>query len=362
MSECSIKSLATRIKSAGAPTDAQLALIRTYTLADMPADQLYVRSFVLGHNCIDRDGEAFDEGLLANFKDTLPGKGAYIKHPTGWQGDSGPAEGRWFAANLQTMSLAEARTYLREPSLALPPDRSAVTLLMGDAYFAKTADNASLLTKVDAGIAGDVSLGFGYDHCDTIKDANGLELQAKRLMGPGEALEASLVWLGAQPGARAVKAANSTNSQIEDSAMDLKETQTKLTAVEDQVKSLTPHAAFVTDLKTALGTEHAALATDAKGLASAAVAGQRYKTRLIDELVTADRQKGIVGDKPEEVAELKASYAALSLTHLEKMHVASEKGAKGGSQIRGSDPNASDVDLKDALPKDHALAGLLQFN
>ena len=364
MSECSIKAMNLRIKSAGAPSDAQLAVIRQYTLADMAADQLYVRSFALGHNCIDRDGEAFDEGLLTDFARTLPGKGAYIKHPTSYDGDSGPAEGRWFSANLQTMSLNDARSFLREPNLTLPPDRNAVTLLMGDAYFAKTSDNAPLLTKVDAGIAGDVSLGFGYDHCDSIKDANGLELQAKRLMGPGEALEASLVWLGAQPGARAVKAANSTRIQTEDSAMDLKETQTQLTAANDQVKSLAPHAAFVADLKTALGTDHAALATDAKALASAAAAGQRYKTRLVDELVAIDRQKGVVGDKPEDVADVKASYGALSLTHLEKLHAAAEKAAPAtGTHIEGGDPNAhaARVDTKSALPEGHALTGLLQF-
>ncbi|MDR3389931.1 MAG: hypothetical protein P4L92_23080 [Rudaea sp.] len=355
------KSVHLRVKSAGAPSDAQLALIRNYTLADMAADQLYVRSFALGHNCIDRDGEAFDEGLLTNFAASLPGKGAYIKHPTSWQGDGGPAEGRWFAANLQTMSLADARTFLREPGLMLPPDRNAVTLLMGDAYFAKTAENAPLLTKIDAGIAGDVSLGFSYDHSETIKDANGLELQATRLMGPGEALEGSLVWLGAQPGARAVKSANSTSTQREDSAMDLKEAQTQLAAAQDQVKTLTPAATFATELKTALGTENAALANDAKALAAAVVAGQKYRSRLITELVAHDRQEGVVGDKPEDVADVTASYGALSLAHLEKLHAAAEKNAKGGSQIQGSDPNAQRTDTK-AAPEGSVLANPLLFN
>lgn len=360
MSHEAAKSLGLRIKGAGAPTDAQLGLIRQYTLADMPADQLYVRTFVLGHNCIDRDREAFDEGLLADFARTLPGKGAYIKHPTGWNGDGGPAEGRWFDAEVQTMSLDDARKFLREPSLQLPPDRSAVKLIFGDAYFVKTPENQSLLLKIDGGIAGDVSLGFGYDHAETIKDSNGLELQAQRLMGPGCALEGSLVWLGAQPGARAVKAATSTNTLSEENAMDLKEAQTKLTDAENQVKALTPHQVFRAELKTALGADHAALCDDAKALGAAAIAGTRYKARLVDELVAGDRQKGIVGDKPEDVADMKASYSALSLTHLEKLHAVAEKSAPDKPGIRGGDPNASDVNNK-ALGTDHPLDGLLQF-
>lgn len=366
MSHEQTKSLNLRVKSAGAPSDQQLGQIRQYTLADMSADQLYVRSFVLGHNCVDRDGEVFDEGLLSNFAGTLPGKGAYIKHPSSWEGQGDLAEGRWFGTNLQTMSLQDARTFLREPSLQLPPDRSAVTVLMGDAYFAKTPDNASLLTKVDAGIVGDVSLGFCFDHTETIKDANGLELQAQRLMGPGEAREASLVWLGAQPGARAVKSAT-RNSTTEENAMDLKEAQTQLTAAQDQVKTLQPGHNFHVALKTALGTDNAKLADDAGELAKAALAGVKYKSTLIDSLVASERQKGVLGDSKEEVDDAKASYAALSVSHLQRLVTASEKSAAAATttaQIVDGDPNTNPglkgAGAKDGeLPADHPLTCLL---
>ena len=41
------KTLALHIKSAGDPSADQLAAIRRYTLADLPAEKLYVRTFVV---------------------------------------------------------------------------------------------------------------------------------------------------------------------------------------------------------------------------------------------------------------------------------------------------------------------------
>ncbi|MEO7200377.1 MAG: hypothetical protein ABIY56_09205, partial [Dokdonella sp.] len=201
------KSLALHVKEAVAADDATLAAIRAFTLRDFAADELQIREYVLAHNCIDRDNEIFDEAVLDDFARALPGKGVYIKHPTSWQGDGGPAEGRVYAATTQTMSLDEARTMLREPNLQLPPDRTAAKLLLASAFFAKTPDNTSLLIKQDAGIAGDVSVGFTATGPVSVTDAQGNELTAKRWMAPANALEMSLVWLGAQQGARAVKSA-----------------------------------------------------------------------------------------------------------------------------------------------------------
>ena len=59
----SAKSMPARSKSAGTPSEQQMAAIRPFCLSDISADQIYARQFVLAHNCIDRDDEAFDEGL-----------------------------------------------------------------------------------------------------------------------------------------------------------------------------------------------------------------------------------------------------------------------------------------------------------
>lgn len=360
------KMMPARSKGAGTPSDTQLAQIRAFCLNDMAADQLYTRSFVLAHNCIDRDSEVFDESLLGDFARTLPGKGIFIKHPNGWDGDTGPAEGKWYGAQLQTLSLDEARTMLKEPDLTLPPDRSTVTLLLADGYFAKTPDNTTLLTKMDAGIAGDVSIGFCATARVAIKDAQGRELQAQRITGPGEAFEGSLVWLGAQPGARAIKSATPLNSQREAPAMDQKDFDTQITAAKGQITALEPHKQFRDSLKAALGKDHESLADDPATLAALALAGKSASAAMVDDLVAGDRQQGAVGDKPEEVAAAKAAYASLPFAQLKTLHTMAQKRAGGGvattrATAQDGDPNNTGANGEKAFGDDHPLAGLLQF-
>lgn len=339
MSTGAAKSLHLRIKSAGVPSDAQLAVIRQFTLADMAADQLYVRTFIIAHNAIDRDDECFDDGLLSDFARTLPGKGLFIKHPLGWDGDTGPGEGRWFDAHTERVSLEDARKLLREPMLTLPPDRTDVTLLYADAYLAKTADNGALLTKLDAGIAGDVSIGFTYDSCKRLHDREGRELNSFRLSGPGEALEASLVWLGAQPGARAVKHAqrrnpeNTMDPQTQKQLDDLKaERDTHKAAADSNAKAASSLAA----LKAALG-DNATLLDDPAALAETLSAGKDYRASLIDTIVAGERHKGLVGDTDADVQAAKSAYAALPASKL-KVLAATLGNIKGA--IAGPDPNS----------------------
>jgi len=361
------KVMPARSKSAGAPSDAQLAQILAFCLnQEMSADQLYTRSFVLAHNCIDRDNEVFDEGVLADFAKTLPGKGIFIKHPNSWDGDSGPAEGKVYNATLQTMSLAEAQAYLKEPNLTLPPDRSMVTLLTTDGYFAKTPENTALLTKMDAGIAGDVSIGFSATSRVPIKDAQGRELQACRILGPGEGLEQSLVWLGAQPGARAVKGATRSNqNHSEETDMDQKEFDTQLAAEKaktaaEAAKALANETAktALEALKNALGKDHAALADNPAELATLALAGKAARESLVDDVIADLRQKGAVGDKPEEVQAAKKAYAGMPFAHLKALAGTSGKAANDApprSPMANGNPNVTGA--KDAPP-----AGCLAAN
>jgi len=360
------KRLGISVKGAGVPTQDQLAAINQFTLKDMTADELYVRTFVLAHSFIDRDNEVFDESLLADFARTIPGKGIFVEgHPTSWGGDQGPPEGKWFGAKTQTMTPDEARAILRDPTLQLPPDRNMATLLYADVYFVKTSENAALLTKMDAGIGIDVSVGFGANTRVPLTDAQGRELQAMRLMGPGEAYEGSLVWLGAQPGARAIKGKKSNSH--EDRSMDPqnKDLQQQLDTANTTIKGLEPHKNFREALKSALGADHAALADNPAQLAALAVAGKSYRATMIDDLIRFDRQKGAVGDKPEDVAAAKAAYEAFELSSLKTLHGIAEKSAKGGGAgITGTDPNNTGaqpavVDSKAALPKDSPLNNAL---
>jgi hypothetical protein len=353
------KSLALHAKSAGEPTAEQLSAIRRYTLAEIPADKLYVRTFVVAHNAIDRDNECFGEDVLADFARTLPGKGLHIKHPTGWDGDSGPAKGRWFGAQLVRMSHDEARALLREPAMKWPPGATDAVLLMGDAYKVRTAGNADLLDELDGGIAGDVSVGFGAKGPERVMDDSGIELNVWRWKGPGEAFEASLVWLGAQPGARAVKSA-SRNTGADD--MNLQEqldaATTKAAGLQRDLDAAKPAADMVKGLRTALG-DHAHLVDKPDELAATVKAAGVYRDQLIDEIVAAERKAGFCGDTDEDVTAAKAIYAGDPLDRLEA-RAKRLRGSVPVPRVAGSDPgeqSPAPADTKGAFTANPALAG-----
>lgn len=345
------KTLSVAIKSAGEPTAEQMTAIRAYTLADVPAEKLYVRTFALAHNAIDRDNEAFDEGLLADFARTLPGKGLFIKHPTGWDGDSGPGKGRWFGARTERMGLDEAREMLRAPDLQWPPGTETAVLLMADAYLVRTAGNADLLDEIDGGVVSDVSIGFRANTREGITDADGHELTSTRLLGPGEALEGSLVWLGAQPGARAIKNANRTTGTEETDVTVTKEqyeaAKTAQTAAEEKAANLQrdldaakPAAEEIKALRTALGDD-AHLIDKPEVLADAVKANAAYRDGLVDSIVAAERALGLCGDDAEAVEAAKAIHAGESTARLKTL--ADHYGARTpkGSRMPAGDPAAT---------------------
>lgn len=359
MTTAALKSLHLRIKSAGTPSDAQLSMIRKYTLADMTADQLYVRTFVLAHNAIDRDNEAIDDALLSDFARTLPGKGLFIKHPLGWDGDTGPGEGRWFDARVERMSLDAAREFLREPNLTLPPDRNDVSLLYADAYIARTSENDALLVKIDAGVVSDVSIGFNYAEIKRLVDGDGRELNAWRYLGPGEALEGSLVWLGAQPGARAVKNANRNPENPVNTAT--KSVQEQLDSAQSDLATATTALASANSTLDAIRaalTDDAALVDNPTELAALVRAGKDYRGELVDAIVAGERHRGLIGDTPEDVAAAKSAYAVLPASKLKVLakSLGATAGGKSGSGggIKPADPNTSAPGTK-ALSADSPL-------
>ena len=325
-------------KAASAPSSEQLAAINAFTLRDFTPEELHVRTFVLAHNCVDRDGECFHEDLLADFAASLPGKGLFVKHPTSYDGDTSPGEGLFFAAKVDTMSLESARELMRGQDLQLPPDRNQVSVLLADAYLPKTADNGALLTKLDAGVACYVSIGFTASGRQPVMDAQGNEYELRRWAAPGEAHEGSLVWLGAQPGARAVKSAPRT----EDNTMNLQE---QLDAANTSIKTLTTErdaakvvAATHDALKGALG-ESATLADSPVQLASLAMAGKAYRDELIETIVKADRLAGTVGDDEAAVKAATDEYAALPIATLKRLASAAKAAAPGDGAVAGGDPN-----------------------
>lgn len=355
MSTAATKSLHLRVKSAGVPSDAQLSLIRRYTLAEIAVEDLYVRTFAIAHNAVDRDSEVIDDALLADFARTLPGKGLFVRHPLGFDGDSGPGEGRWFDARVERMTLDAARELLREPTLTLPPGRTDVTLLYGDAYIARTDDNAALLKKIDAGVAGDVSIGFNFRDTERVLDDEGRELNIYRYLGPGEALEASLVWLGAQPGARAVKHAprNSENMKMPPVTKTAQEQLDSVSAdLATAQSALDAATKTIADLRAALGDD-APLVDEPAEMAALVRAGKSYRADLVDAIIAGERHRGTVGDSADDVAAAKSAYAALPTAKLKTLAGTLGK-TTGRPAVTGGDPNGTAPGTK-SLAADHPL-------
>lgn len=354
MSEARTKSVALCMKAAGEPSAAQLAAIRTFTLRDFKPEELVVREFVLAHNAIDRDNEVMDEQLLADFARTIPGKGTYIKHPAGWKGDGGPAEGRVFGARLERMTFEKAREVLREPNLKFPPDRHEAVLLYTDTYFVKTTENEPLLLKMDAGIAGDISIGFNAADITPVRDAEGRELRAYRWLSPGEALEQSLVWLGAQPGARATKSAPRETDTMSGDANEtkIKSLETDCANHKAAAEKNAGAATLVAGIKAALGDANAKHLDDAKGAALLITAGLAYRKSLVDDIVTAERHLKITGDTPEHVKAATDFYGDMPTERLEAMRKQLQARVPAGSTIvPGDDPTRAPGEPKTEADK-----------
>jgi len=278
-------------------SDEQLVKINQYTLKDVSADDVYVRSFLIAHNFLDRDNERFNEELLDDFAKTLHGKGFFVEgHPSSWSGKGGPGEGLFFDVSTENMSPEEFKSLTgEEPNL--PEGIETVKVLSGWAYVLKLESNSDTLKKIDAGIYRYISVGFNAPRTIVI-DAKGNEMYGEYQVH-GEALEASLCWLGAQPGASAMKACtnckNKNHKKEEGEKMDID--ILKLLG-EKLGKELTEDNAIkmVTDL---LAEKDQTI----KELKAHAADGKAYRTHLVDEVIRFGTMIDDVTSEPDKQKE-----------------------------------------------------------
>jgi hypothetical protein len=88
----------------------------------------------------------------------------------------------------------------------LPEGMQKVKVLWGWVYMLKAQFNEEMTANIDAGIYRHASIGFKAADITPIKGQYDNILYYE-YVPPGEALEGSIVWLGAQPGATAQKGA-----------------------------------------------------------------------------------------------------------------------------------------------------------
>jgi len=328
----------------GMPSAAQLDLINHYTVREHTAEETYTRQMFLAHNALDRDKEIISDELIVQLATTLPGKGLFVKHPNSWDGDSGPGEGRFYQASIVEMSFDQARAALKSPDLKWADESQTAKLLQASFYMVKSAAPEGLIEKIDAGIAGDVSISFGYAESVPVIEDN--KTTARRLLGPGEAYEGSLVWLGAQPGARITK--NHSRDQFKnpdkkteeflmpDNTELLDSLKADKTALSNQVTSLTDQLSAVKSVFSDIEN------TDFAAIKALSEHGQKYNDSLVDDVVSARRQLGMIdGDDKDAVAAAKALYASFTIEQLisESKTLAKALGDGDSSGNASDDPN-----------------------
>ncbi len=186
-------------------TDEQLVKINTFAPNPLTKDQVYYVKLLMAHNGIDRDVERFSEDFLVELARTLPGKGFFVEgHPGGWGGSGGPGEGIHFDSQVEQMTPEEFKAITNE-DIKLPDGITTVHALISHAYMIPLQSNSDTRIKIDGGIIRFSSIGFKGPFY-SITDDNGNHIYGE-YRPKGEALEGSLVWLGAQPGAGVMKGA-----------------------------------------------------------------------------------------------------------------------------------------------------------
>lgn len=207
------------------PAASDLAILSDpdFAGADVAAEDVITRRMLLCHDQYDRTFERFPKEYLQRFAETLPGKSVLPGHDTG-----ALPLARFFKARVSRVDEQEfpvltrrERKSAEEPAgFELKPAR--VSYL--DAGFYYGSDDASLDKKIKLGVYRSVSIGFRFDDvmCDVCNksyfsdcphlagrwdDGKLTTLTYGGDAQKAEALEGSIVYLGAQPQARIQKQA-----------------------------------------------------------------------------------------------------------------------------------------------------------
>lgn len=323
-------------------TPEMLAKINKYTGEPLKEDAVFVRKYILCHNGIDRDIERFSEPLLEDFARTLPGKSFLKVHDT----FSLPI-GLFFEASTEEMT-PEAFKDLSGEDLKLPPGVEMAKVVISWLYILKEDFNEKLMKQIDGGIYRHISIGFKASKLIPVTDADGYEIY-REYLAPGSSREASIVYLGAQPGATLIKKPKDAPGSTDDmhgvstikekggsNEMTLEQLLTKMSKLLDKnidesnildiVKSMQKDFKALSEAKAATETkknrvaeleskveEHA---TKIKTLEPLAEEGKAYREGLVDEYVLNKGKLGDVSEFESAREALKEVVKKYPITHL----------------------------------------------
>jgi hypothetical protein len=338
-------------------TPAMLAKINAFALSPLTAEQVYVRKFLLCHSGIDRDVERFPPQLLDNFAATLPGKSFLFVHDR----RSLPF-GLFFDAAVEAMSPKQFKA-LTGADAKLPEGETSISVVWAWSYMLNEDFNAPIMKNIDGGVYRHVSIGFAATDLTAVKkEINGPTLYWE-YVAPGEALEGSLVWLGAQPGATAQKQAKERDENPDHKGGTYMKTLIALIAGLF-TKSLAPElteeqlAAEIKGLISAKDARIAELETKAQGLETDAQLGKAYREKTVADYVALKHKLKEVGDEPEKHVAMKAVAAGLPFDFLESevksLQARVEKAFPAEGKLPGADGEESRTKSEDnpLVPKE----------
>lgn len=323
-------------------TAEQLAKINRFALSPLKAEDVYARKYLIAHNLVDRDRERFSEAILDDFVTTLPGKSYLFGHD---RGQFFPL-GLLFDAAAEEMSAKQFTEITGEPA-RLPSGKEAVKVVWAWFYIPRTATSADMIKNIEAGVYRHGSIGFGAADLEHVKGEYG-ETLFWEYKSPGEAREASLVWLGAQQGATTQKAAGESAEEPhhhkgENLMKTLKILLGKLlgktfddTATEEQLASAVEVVIQEKDAKlkeqgekiTAQDTKIKTLETEAakhEEIKALAEVGKKYRQGLTAEYVRMKTCLGECDTTPEAGAKLTGFADKLPLDFIEAEAASLEK-------------------------------------
>ena len=286
------------VTSAVKVTDEILAKVNAYALEPLTAEEIFVGKQLLAHNGIDRDTERFPEQIIDDFAKTLTGKNTLYFHD---RGQFLPL-GLYFDSKTEDMSVDQFRE-LTGNDPRLPEGTNTVKALWAWYYVVKTDDVSSVLKNIAGGVYRHWSIGFNAASIVSVKkDPNG-PVQYWEYVAPAEALEGSLVWLGAQQGATSQKSAGSKPGEPDPNKE--KETMKILMlllgkALGKSFGETTTEEQLADAVQTALGekdTKIGELQGQVDGLKAAAAIGAKY---LDDQAAEYARLKVLLGECEEK--------------------------------------------------------------
>ena len=301
-------------------------------------DDVRIFEALLAHNFIDRDKERFSKPTLQSMADTIIGK-QVLQHHAKWT----DGVGRFVDAKLQKMTMDETLKLIGSQSdkkvrekLARIEQADGGLFWMNVQYYMLAKD--PLVEKIDSGIIGDMSISFvpviRKEIRQDEKDREPLwtEFQDSEEQIT-EAIEGSLVFLGAQPGARVRKDANGKETEELDYYEDLAVWSTSyVNNLEDNCFAYVEDTGKKDDDGKTVPRNARHLPHHAAGNGASGTGGTVDLPHLRNALARVDQTNAVTDTITTE--ELRAKAKAHLLAHAKKLGI-----GEGADEEENFDPN-----------------------